>query len=412
MPGYHKLSATRIARLTKPGRYGDGFGLWLQISTWKTKAWIFQYSVDGRVRQLGLGPLHTVTLAEARHKAMECRKLVREGVDPVELRRQGRVQKRVEDARAVSFRQAAERFIAAHEASWRNEKHREQWRATLDRYAYPTIGGLPIATVDTSLVLRVLEPIWTKTPETAGRVRGRIERVLDWGRARGMREGENPARWKGHLDKLLPAPRKVKTVRHHPALPYPEIPPFMTELRTRSSISARALEITILTALRTTEVISATWNEIDTVAKVWTIPAARMKAGREHRVPLSDRVIDALRGLPREDGNPYVFLGGKKGAPLSNMAMLELLRELRPGLTVHGFRSTFRDWAAETTSYPNHVLEMALAHSVSDKVEAAYRRGDLFDKRRRLMAEWTRYCDKAPMKADNVTALRPKAKAS
>ena len=230
---------------------------------------------------------------------------------------------------------------------------------------------------------------------------------MDWGKARGLRHGENPAAWKGHLDKLLPATGKLKPVRHHPALPYVEIPTFMVELRSRPGISARALEITILTALRTSEVIGGTWDEIDMAAKIWTVPGSRMKSGREHRVPLCDRTITILRSLPREEGNPYVFLGGKEGAPLTNMAMLQLLRDLRPGLTVHGFRSTLRDWAAETTSYPNHVVEMALAHAVGDKVEAAYRRGDLFDKRRRLMSEWNRYCIQrnAPT-AKNVTALR------
>jgi integrase len=241
----------------------------------------------------------------------------------------------------------------------------------------------------------VLEPIWHTKPETATRLRGRIERVLDFAKVRGAREGENPARWQGHLDHLLPARAKVQKVSHHAALPYAELAGFMTELKAKPGISARALQVTILTALRTNEVISATWDEIDLKAKVWTVPAARMKAARDHRVPLSQPVIAILKSLPREANNDYVFIGGKSGQPVNNMAMLETLRSLRPGLTVHGFRSTFRDWAAETTGAPNHVVEMALAHAVGNAVEAAYRRGDLFDKRRELMTAWATYAGAA-----------------
>jgi integrase len=399
----NRLSAVMVAKKTKPGRYGDGNGLVLQISKWRTKAWLFRYERDGRERQMGLGPVSVLTLAEARETARECRKMLLNGIDPIDTRRSDRMQARVEAARGVTFRQCAEAYIAAHEAGWRNEKHRAQWKATLSTYAYPIVGNLSVAMVDTALVVKVIEPIWASKPETGGRVRGRIESILDWAKVRGFRAGDNPAQWRGHLDKLLPSRRKVRAVKHHAALPYAEIPAFMQQLRNRDGISARALELTIMTALRTGEVIGARWPEFETKAKVWIIPAKRMKGGREHRVPLSDRVIKLLSSLPRE--GDFVFPGARKGEPISNMAMLELMRGMRPGYVPHGCRSTFRDWAAEMTNYPNHVVEMALAHVVGDKVEAAYRRGDLFEKRRRLMAEWERYCAKINEVA-NVTTLR------
>jgi integrase len=297
----------------------------------------------------------------------------------------------VEAAKGIAFRVCAEKHIAAHEAGWRNPKHRDQWKNPLAAYVYPVIGDLPVGEIDTGLVLKILEPIWTSKTETAGRVRGRLESVLDWAAARGYRGGENPARWRGHLDKLLPARTKVAKVRHHPAMPYAEMPSFMAELRDCSVISARALECAILTAARTGEVIGAQWSEIDLGAGIWTIPAERMKVGREHRVPLSDRAVEVLSQLPREA--EWVFPGGRAGKPLSNMALLEVMRGMRPddGFVPHGFRSTFRDWASERTAFPHEVCEMALAHTIPNKVESAYRRGDLFDKRQRLMAEWVRY---------------------
>jgi integrase len=407
----HKLTARAVETRKRPGRYGDGGGLWLQVSRWKgkvNKSWLFQFTAgNGKVRQFGLGPLHTVSLEEARKRATQARLQVLDGKDPIEAKQQTRAQERQAAAQAVTFKECAEQYIAAHQASWKNETHRKQWKSTLRAYAYPVIGSQPVANITTPLVLKVLEPIWASKPETAVRVRGRIDKVLDFAKAREYREGENPARWTGHLDKLLPAPAKLRTVRHHPALPYAEVPAFMGELRNRKGISAQALEFCILTAARTSEVIGAKWNEIDLEAQEWTVPGTRMKGGREHRVPLSDRAVELLQALPPERDNPFVFIGGREGAPLSNMAMLEQLRELRPGLTVHGFRSTFRDWAAETTAFPNHVAEMALAHAIGDKVEAAYRRGVLFNKRRQLMSAWAKYCAQPPIaKADNVQRLR------
>jgi integrase len=381
----------------------------LQVSRWRTKAWLFRFERDGRERQMGLGPVSTLSLAEARERARECRKILLDGRDPIQVRNAERIQRRTETARGVTFKECAERYIAAHEASWRNEKHREQWKSTLARYAYPIIGGLSVSAIDTALVVKVIEALWATKPETATRLRGRVESVLNWATVRGFRAGDNPARWRGHLDKLLPARGKVKPVKHQAALPYAEIPTFMADLRSRDGISARALELTILTAGRTGEVIGARWSEFDVEAKVWTIPAERMKGGREHRVPLNDRAVAILTALPREgDGDGFVFIGARADRPLSNMAMLELMRGLRPGYVPHGFRSTFRDWAAETTNYQNHIVEMALAHVVGDRVEAAYRRGDLFEKRRRLMGDWARYCSRQASPDAEVVLFGPR----
>jgi integrase len=367
----------------------------------------------GRAREMGLGSLTAISLSDARSKAGDCRKLRQEGVDPIEARNAVRVQAALDVAKTITFKAAAATYIAAHRAGWRNEKHAAQWTATLETYAYPTIGDVSVQAIDTGLVLKVLEPIWSAKPETAGRVRGRIESILDWAKARGYRAGENPARWKGHLDQLLPKRSKVSKVKHHAALPYAELPTFLARLRAQEGIGARALEFTILTAARTAETIGAQSPEIDLGKKLWTVPAARMKAGKEHRVPLSSRAVallEAAKALRTPDGE-FVFQGGKRAKPLSNMAMTAVLRRMDHGhVTVHGFRSTFRDWAAEQTNFPGEVVEMALAHAVSDKVEAAYRRGDLFEKRRRLMAEWTKYCGSPKSSAMNSIIQFPRAK--
>jgi len=311
------------------------------------------------------------------------------------------MQARLEAASGVTFKECAERHIASHQAAWRNPKHRQQWQNTLATYVYPVFGDIAVGAVDTGLVIKALEPIWTKKPETASRLRGRIESVLNWAKARGYRQGENPATWKGHLDHLLPAARKVRAVNHHAALPYAEAPEFMLELRQRDGIAARALEFAILTAARTSEAIGARWDEI--AGDVWVIPSSRMKSGREHRVPLSDAVLELLAKLPREA--QYLFAGARPNTHLSNMAMLVLLRRMgRADLTAHGFRSSFRDWVSERTNYPRDIAEAALAHAIADKTEAAYRRGDALDKRRRLMTEWARFCSE-PTTTRDVVAL-------
>jgi integrase len=395
-----KLTALAVSRATAPAYYGDGGGLYLQVSTGGARSWVYRFKLNGRPRMMGLGPLHTISLSEARARATACRRQRLDGIDPIEARKARRNAVATEAAKAVVFADCAARYIEAHKPGWRNKKHGAQWIATLTAYACSVFGQLPVHAVDTGLVLKALEPIWTTKPETASRVRGRIESVLDWATARGYRQGDNPARWRGHLDHLLPARATVQKVEHHPALPYTEIRPFVETLRAQPGTSARALEFLVLTAARTGEVIGATWQEIDLKSKVWIVPAERIKGGKEHRVPLSARVLAILEEMKdlRRDGD-FVFPGGKRGRPLSNSAMLALLERMkRDDLTAHGFRSTFRDWAAERTNYPRDVAEMALAHVIGDKVEAAYRRGDLFEKRRRLMEEWARYCGiaKAP----------------
>jgi integrase len=390
-----KLTAVAVSKKTKRGRYADGGGLYLQVSEWGTKAWVFRYMVDGKSRTMGLGDLSTFTLKEARERARAQRQLIADGIDPLGEREKKKTAAKLEAAKAISFEDAAEKYIKAHAPGWKNAKHSEQWRNTLATYAYPVFNGIPVSAIDTTLVLNVVEPIWTKKSETASRVRGRIEAVLDWAAARGYRDGENPARWKGHLSKLLPAKTKVTKVRHQPALPYVELPEFMTALRPNGSVSAQALEFTILCATRTSETILATWSEFDLDAMIWTIPGERTKSGRLHRVPLSERAVELLKSIPHETGSKYVFPGARRGMPLSNMAMLELLRGMKGnGLTVHGFRSSFRDWCAEQTNFPREIAEAALGHVLSDKTEAAYQRGDLLEKRRKLMTAWSSYCGK------------------
>jgi integrase len=372
---------------------------------------VFRYRVAGRLREMGLGSLDTIGLADARERARKAREQRLDGHDPIELRKAARLAAQIDAAKAVMFKDCAKRYIAAHQPAWRNPKHATQWGATLETYVYPVFGNLAVQAVDVGLVLKAIEPIWTAKPETASRVRGRIESILDWATARGYREGENPARWRGHLDHLLPARAKVRRVEHHAALPYAEIGAFMAELRGQEGIAARALEFAILTAARTGEIIGARLDEINLSDQQWTIPAGRMKGGREHRVPLSGAALAIVEKMAALRSGEFVFPGGKEGRPLSNMALLMLLRRMAKAnnnwgeLTAHGFRSSFRDWAAERTNFPSEVAEMALAHVVGDKVEAAYRRGDLFQKRHQLAEAWAKFCA-APAPAGKVVPIR------
>jgi integrase len=384
----NKLSPSKIAALNQPGAYGDGSGLWLRIAPGGSRQWVLRYQLHGRARWMGLGSLADYTLAEARARARVARKLALDGVDPIEDRRR----RRVEATQALKFGQAVDLYLAAHEASWRNGKHRAQWRSTLTTYAFPELGVLSVGDVDTPAVLRVLLPIWSAKPETASRLRGRIEAVLAWAIAQDLRGGPNPATWRGLLAKVLPPRARLAAVRHHPALPYAELPAFMARLRLHSGTSALALRFLILTASRTGEVIGATWNEIDKDAAVWTVPGDRMKAGKQHRVPLSEAALAVLNLVPRVVGCAYVFPGARDGRGLSNMALLELMRDMRPGYVPHGFRSSFKDWATETTMHTREAIELALAHQVGDAVERAYLRGDLFAKRRALMDDWASFC--------------------
>jgi integrase len=399
-----RLSAVALPKL-KTGMHADGGGLYLQVTKGGARTWVFRFMLHRRAREMGLGPLHIVTLSEAREKTRECRKLRHEGVDPIEARKAKHAEERLAAATAMTFQECAERYIEAHKAGWRNSKHSAQWPSTLGTYVYPIFGSLPVQAVDVGLVTKALEPIWRTKPETASRVRGRIESVLDWATVRGYRSGDNPARWRGHLDKLLPARAKVRKVEHHAALPYLEMGDFIAKLRTQEGVAARALEFLILTATRTGEVIGARWDEFTLAEKLWAVPGARMKAGKEHRVPLSGRALAIIEEIKdhRVNDHEFVFPGGRPRKPLSNMAMLKVLGRMgRTDLTAHGFRSSFRDWAAERTGFPHEVAEMALAHTVTDKVEAAYRRGDLFQKRRQLMEAWAKHCEARKSASDIV----------
>jgi integrase len=392
--------------------YNDGHGLYLRIAEDGGRHWILRYVLNGKQRYMGLGPASLVTLAMARKRADEARLLKLDGIDPVDAKAAKRAEARADGARSITFKDAAERYIKAHKAGWKNAKHGAQWTATLEAYAYPHIGSLDVRAIDTVHVLKILEPIWATKPETAGRVRGRVKSVLDWATARGHRKGDNPARWDGHLDMLLPARGKVRKVQHHPALPYAEIGDFMAALRKQPGDAAQALDLLILTATRTGEIIAATWSEIDLKRKLWIIPPERMKADAEHRIPLSPQAVAILdarwkarQALPEAERSAWVF-PGPRGKHLSNGGMLALLRRMaRDDITPHGFRSTFRDWASEQTAFPPHVAEMALAHTIGDKVEAAYRRGDLFEKRKRLMDAWAGYCSTPSAKGSNVSSI-------
>lgn len=402
------LTIKKVSKATKRGRYADGHGLYLQVTRRGTKSWLFRYERGGRERWMGLGPLHTFTLEQARAHATVARQRLLQGTDPLADRQVQQAARALEDAKTKTFAECATAYFDAHERKWKNAKHRQQFLSTLRLYAFPVMGKLSVAAIDTGLVLDVIKPIWETKTVTADRVRHRIEKVLNWASFHGLRKGDNPARWKGNLSEVLPSKQRINKTKHFAALPFADVPAFMTALRARDGVAARALELTILTAARTSEVTGARWAEVDLAAKVWTVPAGRIKGGREHRVPLSDRAITILEALPRE--GEFVIPGGRKDKAISNMAMDAVLRRmgLKDGrATVHGFRSTFRDWAAERTAYANHVVEMALAHAIGSKVEAAYRRGDLFDKRQRLMADWTKYCASTPVDGatNNITAM-------
>jgi integrase len=381
-----RLTAKRVDHLHKPGRHPDGDGLYLQITPSGVKSWVLRYERTGRERMLGLGPLRDFSLKEARERARRARQLLADGVDPIEARRSQRT------VPALTFAQAVQSYATLHGGKWTSK--RPQFLSSLRQHAFPVLGDLPLAAIDTPVVLRVLQPIWTTKTETANRVRQRIEAVLDWATVSGHRpKTDNPARWRGHLDHVLPAPGAIAKVQHHAALPWGEVASFMTDLRSREGVAARALEFAILTAARTNEVIGARWSEIDFGAATWTIPAERMKMDKEHRVPLSEAALALLRKLYTEDGNDLIFIGAQAGHGLGDRALAEVLARMgRSNITVHGFRSTFRDWAAEVSHHPNHVVEQALAHAIGNAVERAYRRGDLFAKRRHLMAEWATFC--------------------
>jgi integrase len=398
----NRLSAKFVDTVAEPGRYADGGGLYLQVSQGRhgvTKSWLFRYQRGGTTsREMGLGAFSTnkrdglISTKEARDRAFAARQNLKVGIDPLEAKHSQRAATQLDRARArATFAECAGQYITGHEAAWKGKKHGKQWRSSLASYVYPLIGGLPVASIDTMLVLKVLKPIWETKTRTAVNIRSRIELVLDWAKIHGQRDGENRARWKGHLDNALPKPSKVTKVKHYEAMPYGELPGFMRELQTKTAVGARALEWTVLAASRSDETRGALWSEIDIEKRIWTIPASRMKVDADHRVPLTERMLEILSSQPHNGALVFPGQGGSK--KLSISSMWYLLRSIRSSSeTVHGFRSSFRDWAAEQTSYPSDVIEMALAHTITNKVEAAYRRSDLFEKRRGLMADWAAYC--------------------
>jgi integrase len=400
-----KITDVEVRKLSKPGVYGAGAGLYLRVTDTGSKHWIHRFNLHGKAHWMGLGPYPEITLVEAQKKTLEARRLRLSGVNPITARD-------AENARklgAISFQECADKYIAAHRSSWKNAKHANQWIRTIEDYCGPVIGKLPVNEIDVAQVMRVLDPIWVTKTETASRLRGRIESVLDWATVRGYREGENPARWKGKLKHLLPNVRKTKKATHYKALGYTQIAELMVGLRQGSGNGSKALEFTILTACRSGEVRFATWSEVNLKDKVWVIPAERMKAGKEHRIPLSDAAMAVLDQM--DQSTNIIFPGMAEGKPLSDMSISAVLRRMgRDDITVHGFRSTFRDWAAECTAYPREVAEMALAHTIGDKVEAAYRRGDLFAKRTRMMQEWANFCNQiqggevVPLRRSNTVA--------
>ncbi|PTE02672.1 tyrosine-type recombinase/integrase [Pandoraea apista] len=389
----NRLTAIGISKEVRPGYYADGGGLYLQISASGSRSWIFKFTIGGRTREMGLGPLSTVSLAAARKTAAECRGQVKNRIDPIVARSTLSVHVAA-SAKHRPFRDAADEFIRDRRGTWKNAKHAQQWTNTLVTYAYPIIGDMDVRDVDTSAILRILQPIWTKKPETAQRVRGRIKAVLDAESVRGNRAPDNPARFTDHLDRVLPRTNKRQQVKHHPALPWEDIPAFVRELETRPRRAARALHLLILTAVRTNEVRFARTHEFDMAAKVWEIPGERMKCGVTLRVPLSDRAFALVKdAMAKVKPGGYLFPGIKEGQPLSNMSMLKVLKMMeRSDITVHGFRSTFRDWVADCTDYPDSLAEQALAHTISSSTVAAYRRRDMLDRRRPMMEDWAAYC--------------------
>lgn len=418
-----EMSALEVGRISAVGYHfvGGVSGLVLQVSKSGTKSWLLRVLVGGKRREIGLGGFPDVTLSGAREAARMTKEKIKTGIDPVAERQAARSSLAAAAASALTFQKAAERYIEANESGWKSSKHAAQWTSTLQTYAYPTIGNLQVAHIDTTHIVGVLESIWSTKTETASRLRGRVEAILDWAKVRGYRKGENPARWKGHLDHLLPPRAKVQKVKHHTALDYRDAASFLAALRELGSTGAKALEFAILTSARSGEVRGATWPEFDLEANVWVIPAERMKAEREHRVPLSPAAVALLGGTERMLGTTLVFPNAKN-QQLSDMTLTAVIRRMDEAstkeggrgwrdsagkvVTAHGFRSTFRDWAGETTAYPREVIEHALAHQLKDKAEAAYARGTLFDKRRRLMADWAEYCSTPSKQVATVTGIR------
>ncbi len=409
------LSAQGVKNITKPGMHADGNNLYLRVLKSGGKSWIFRYrttKITGTParREMHLGSAELFSLKEMRIEALRLLQMLHDGLDPIDERRRKKAIRNENQAKQFTFQECAEKYVKIHEEGWKNPKHRQQWKNTLDTYAYPKIGKLLVGDVETLHIKQVLNPIWKEKTETAKRLRGRIEKILDWARHEGYRKGENPARWKGHLEHSFISPSRLINVKHHSALPFNKMNDFLVKLRKQEGIAAKGLEFIILTATRTGETRLAVWDEIDFENKLWTIPAERMKMKKAHEVPLQDAAIDILREMKMVQVSNFIFPGAKKDRPMSDMTFTKLLRRMEyDEITVHGFRSSFRDWAAERTSYAREVVEMALAHEIENKVEAAYRRGSLLEKRRKLMNEWLKFCNQKLAKGNNVVSINEKA---
>ena len=416
----NKLTVKRIQRFEKAGRYSDGGNLFLQVSPSGGKSWLFRYEYKGVERAMGLGSINTFSLVEARERARRARQLLRDGIDPLEARKAATTAKALEDAKVKTFERAAVEYFDGHATKWTNQHYQKKFLATLKQYAFPKIGKLPVSAIDTPLVISVIEPIWLVKNATASRVRGRIEMVLDWCTVRGFRVGDNPARWSGHLEEALPA--VTRKPAHHAALPYKEVPAFIVELNSLAGITPRAMEFLILCASRSGEVVKARWNEVTldavpvmtrdgdgrestVMGPCWIVPAQRMKEKVQHRIPLSARAVKILEELPREKGNDFIFIGTRKGKPIGSNAFGKLIKAMKHDVTTHGFRSSFRDWAGEVTAFPADVCEVALAHKIGGKVQQAYQRGDLLEKRRVMMKAWAAFCT-APKHSGEVVPIR------
>ena len=391
--GSKPLSAKRVARLKGAGRYHDAMvpGLYVQISESGARSWLLRFELHGRERAMGLGSCSAFSLAEARTRARAARQLLTDGIDPLSAKQAARTAAKLAAQKKLTFAEAAQRFFDQHERKWRSRSHREQFLSSLKAHAYPVLGDMDVAEIATSDVLRAIEPAWTVTAVTADRVRNRIEQVIDWAVVRGHRPpGTNPARWRGHLDQVLPPPRKVAPVEHHESMNYRELPAFLAGLE--QGVASQALRFLILTAARSGEVLGAKWSEVDLDNATWSIPKERMKNGRPHRVPLSAQVLDLLRSLPREDGNDFLFIGPRAGHGLARNAFQRVMKRAGRAETVHGFRSSFRTWCSEQTNFPREICEQALAHATGSAVEQAYARSDLLIKRAKLMAAWAKHC--------------------
>ncbi len=406
----NKLTPLEIKALSKQGLYSDGNGLYLRINNDGAKSWRYRFMLDGNSREMGMGSLNLVSLSKARQEAIQCKLKVREGIDPIEERKASRAHLIGLNKSIPTFKECAVDYIRAHGVAWKNAKHEQQWVNSLTNHVYPKLGSMAVNAIERSHIMQVLEPIWRIKTETAKRIRGRIEMVLDWATVQGLREGENPARWRGHLDKLLPKPSAIMKEKHFAALPYTEIYDFMESLRSREANSAQLLRLIILTATRSGEARSATWSEIDLDKAIWTIPAERMKGKKEHVIPLCKEAVEIIKALPHMAGSDYLFAGIQSGKPLSDMVFAALMKRMaRTGITTHGFRSTFRDWAAEQTAFPREVIEAALAHKLKDKAEAAYFRSNLLDKRRELMNQWAAYTQLPTIESGQVIKIADKS---